>query len=61
MVAQVFFLSLVFTPSKADQPLRCIELQEKEGKKLRAYLTVVYKESKERRCPLILDLKPFRL
>ena len=38
MVAQAFFLLLVFTPSKAEQPLRCIELQGKEGKKIKSIL-----------------------
>ena len=41
-----FFFDLGFTPCKAEQPSRGMELQQKEP-------TV-------RKCLLILDLKPFR-
>ena len=33
MLGFFFFFKLVFTPSKAEQPLRGMELQEKEAQK----------------------------
>ena len=35
------FFKLGFTPCKAEQPLRGMELQEKEAKKIKAYMKYV--------------------
>ena len=39
-----FFKKIRFTPCKAEQPLRGMELQEKEQKRLKAYRKAVQKE-----------------
>ena len=41
-----FFKKIRFTPCKAEQPLRGMELQEKEQKRLKAYRKAVQKEPK---------------
>ena len=56
-----FFKKLGFTPCKTDQPLRGMELQEKEAQKgVKAYMKSVQKEPTVKRCLLILELKPLR-
>ena len=55
------FFQLGFTPCKAEQSLRDMELQEKKStKKITGYRKSVYKEPTVKRCLLILDLKPLR-
>ena len=50
-----------FTPCKTDQPLRGMELQEKEAQKcVKAHRKSVQKEPTVKRCLLILELKPLR-
>ena len=56
----LIFLSLGFTPCKAEQPLKGMELEKNKHKKIKAYRKSVYKEPTVKRCLLILDLKPFR-
>ena len=48
-----------FTPGKAEQLLRGMDLQEKEEKKMKSIQEAVYKELADKRCQLILNLKPF--
>ena len=55
-----FFFQLGFTPCKSEQPLRGMELQEREAQKINAYRKSVYKVPTVKRYLLILDLKPFR-
>ena len=59
----LLFFQLGFTPCKAEEPLRGMELQEKKHKKNKTtgYISVsVLKELTVKRCLLILDLKPLR-
>ena len=53
------FLYLRFTLCKAQQPLRGMELQEKEAQKDYS-IQEIYLERTIKRCLLISDLKPFR-
>ena len=56
-----FFFKLRFTPCKAEQPLRHMDLPKKKNhKKIKAYRKSVQKEPTFKMCLLILDLKPFR-
>ena len=57
-----YYYSVEFTPCKAEQPLWTMGLQKtkKKYKKIKAHRKSVYKESTDKRCQLILDLKPFR-
>lgn len=62
----IFLLSFIgergkLTPCKAKQPLRGMELLEKEHRKrINAYKKAVQKEPTVKIYQLILDLKPFR-
>ena len=60
----LFFLCIHSTPTKAEQPLQGMELQEKEAQKHLCIEEISLERNKEprvNRCLLILDLKPFRL
>ena len=50
-----------FTPSKAEHPLQGMELQEKDGQKIKGYRISLYKEPTVKGCLLIPELKSFRL
>ena len=54
------FIQLGFTSSKAKELLLGMEFQEKEEKDERQTTKAVYKEVKEKRCLLTLDLKLLR-
>ena len=41
---KIFFFKLRFTPCKAEEPLRGMELQEKEAQKIKAYWKSFKKE-----------------
>ena len=56
----IIIFQLVFTPCKAEQPLRGMELQEKGTQKIKAHRKPVWKEPTDKRCLLNLNLKPFR-
>ena len=57
---KIFLFKLRFTPCKAEEPLRGMELQEKEAQKIKAYWKSFKKELTVKWCLLILDLKPLR-
>ena len=52
-----FIFYLRFTPCKAEQPLRGMELQEKDRKILKHTGNLFRKKPTSKRCLLILDLK----
>ena len=55
-----FFQKMWFTPCSAGRPLRGMGLQEKKGiQRWKAYSKTGYKETKDVRCLLTLDLKLF--
>ena len=54
--------TMKFTPSKAEQSLQGMELQQNEAhKKIKAHRKSFQKERTVNNCLLIPDLKPFRL
>ena len=57
-----FFFQLGFTPCRAEQPLRCMELLENEAQKDYSIQEICLERtySSVNRCLLILDLKPLR-
>ena len=54
------FLLTEIDSMQGQQPLRGLEFQEKEAKKIKVYRKSVQKEPAVKRSQLILDLKPFR-
>ena len=50
-----------FTPCKAEQLLRGMELQEKEAQKDQSIHEISLERTYSYQCLLFLDLKPFRL
>ena len=57
----IFFFSLGFTPSKAEEQLQGMELQQKEAQKSFKHTQNLLRKNLQLTGVLILDLKPFRL
>ena len=58
-ISRNIYIYMQFTPRKAEYPLQGTESEEKE-EKYEKHIEESQKESKHKRCLLILGLKPFR-